>query len=123
MVSQWGAGSYPDLRAVAGAGHRLFLAPPNTLNGFDGQIIISRSAVFGTSGLGGSPWRVAPAVVEAVQGALAEYNSVRSPLYPLSQIQRLGYRTGELALLIDRVNLTNINIVAIMRPKFPRFQT
>jgi hypothetical protein len=33
------------------------------------------------------------------------------------------YRTGELALLIDRVKLTNINIVAIMRPKFPRFQT
>jgi hypothetical protein len=33
------------------------------------------------------------------------------------------YRAGELALLIDRVKLTNINIVAIMRPKFPRFQT
>ena len=33
------------------------------------------------------------------------------------------YRHGELALLIDRVKLTNINIVAIMRPKFPRFQT
>ena len=33
------------------------------------------------------------------------------------------YRSGELALLIDRVKLTNINIVAIMRPKFPRFQT
>ena len=42
-------------------------------------------AVFGTV------WRVAPAVIEAVQGALAEYNAVRSPLYPLSQIQRLGY--------------------------------
>ncbi len=42
-------------------------------------------AVFGTI------WRVAPAVIEAVQGALAEYNAVRSPLYPLSQIQRLGY--------------------------------
>jgi hypothetical protein len=48
-------------------------------------------AVFGANGLGGSPWRVAPAVIEAVQGALAEYNAVRSPLYPLSQIQRLGY--------------------------------
>jgi len=33
------------------------------------------------------------------------------------------YRASELALLIDRVKLTNINIVAIMRPKFPRFQT
>jgi len=39
----------------------------------------------------GNIWRVAPAVIEAVQGALAEYNAVRSPLYPLSQIQRLGY--------------------------------
>jgi len=42
-------------------------------------------AVFGTV------WRVAPAVTEAVQGALAEYNAVRSPLYPLTKIQRLGY--------------------------------
>lgn len=39
----------------------------------------------------GATWRVAPAVVDAVQNALAEYNAVRSPLYPLSQIQRLGY--------------------------------
>jgi len=46
-------------------------------------------AVFGTI------WRVAPAVIEAVQGALAEYNAVRSPLYPLSQIQRLGYLDEE----------------------------
>ena len=48
-------------------------------------------AVFGSNGNGDSPWRVAPAVTEAVQAALAEYNAVRSPLYPLSQIQRLGY--------------------------------
>ena len=48
-------------------------------------------AVFGNDGLGGSPWRVGPAVVEAVQGALAEYNAVRAPLYPLSRIQSLGY--------------------------------
>jgi hypothetical protein len=48
-------------------------------------------AVFGTAGLGNSPWRVAPAVIEAVQAALKEYDAVRAPLYPLSNIQRLGY--------------------------------
>jgi len=42
-------------------------------------------AVFGTT------WRVAPAVIEAVQAALKEYDEVRAPLYPLSKIQRLGY--------------------------------
>jgi hypothetical protein len=56
------------------------------------QLILQRAerkelqrAVFGTL------WRVAPAVVDAVQHALDEYNAVRSPLYPLSKIQRLGY--------------------------------
>jgi len=34
---------------------------------------------------------VCPTVTDAVRNALAEYNAVRSPLYPLSQIQRLGY--------------------------------
>jgi len=33
------------------------------------------------------------------------------------------YRTGEIALFVERPKLTNVNIVAIMRPKFPRFQT
>jgi hypothetical protein len=33
------------------------------------------------------------------------------------------YRAGEIALVIERPKLANINIVAIMRPKFPRFQT
>lgn len=44
-----------------------------------------------TAALGESPWRVAPAVVEAVQQALADYDAVRAPLYPLNKIQRLGY--------------------------------
>jgi len=48
-------------------------------------------AVFGNNGSGDSPWRVCPTVTDAVRNALAEYNAVRSPLYPLSQIQRLGY--------------------------------
>ena len=39
----------------------------------------------------GDVWRVAPAVVEAVQRAMEEYNAQRSPLYPLNKIQRLGY--------------------------------
>ena len=33
------------------------------------------------------------------------------------------YRTGEIALFVERPKLTNVNVVAIMRPKFPRFQT
>ena len=39
----------------------------------------------------GSPWRVDPALELAVEAAIAEYNRVRSPLYPLPKIQRLGY--------------------------------
>ena len=33
------------------------------------------------------------------------------------------YRTGELALFVERPKLTNVNVVKLMRPKFPRFQT
>jgi hypothetical protein len=33
------------------------------------------------------------------------------------------YRTGKIALLIEHSKLTNVNILNIMRPKFPRFQT
>ena len=33
------------------------------------------------------------------------------------------YRTGEIALFIEHPKLTNVNVVNIMRPKFPRFQT
>ena len=39
----------------------------------------------------GSPWRVDPALELAVEAAIAEYNRVRAPLYPLPKIQRLGY--------------------------------
>jgi predicted RNA methylase len=38
-----------------------------------------------------SPWRVAPAVVDAVRQALEEYNAIRAPIVPLTKIQRLGY--------------------------------
>ena len=33
------------------------------------------------------------------------------------------YRADEIALFVERPKLTNVNVVAIMRPKFPRFQT
>jgi len=39
----------------------------------------------------GDIWRVAPAVIAAVGQALEDYNTQRSPLYPLNKIQRLGY--------------------------------
>jgi hypothetical protein len=38
-----------------------------------------------------SVWRVDPALGRAVEFAIAEYNRVRAPLYPLPKIQRLGY--------------------------------
>ena len=38
-----------------------------------------------------SPWRVAPAVADAVRQALDEYNAIRAPIVPLTKIQRLGY--------------------------------
>src|SRR6202021_2741904 len=36
-------------------------------------------------------WRVDPELQRAVETAIAEYNRVRAPLYPLPKIQRLGY--------------------------------
>lgn len=36
-------------------------------------------------------WRVQPELLQAIEDAKAQYNAVRAPLYPLSEIQRLGY--------------------------------
>ena len=36
-------------------------------------------------------WRVEPALLEAVEKAVGEYNAARAPLYPLDPIKRLGY--------------------------------
>jgi hypothetical protein len=33
------------------------------------------------------------------------------------------YRAGEIVLFVERPKPTNVNIVNIMRPRFPRFQT
>jgi len=33
------------------------------------------------------------------------------------------YRHGEIALFIEHPKLTNVNVVNLMRPKFPRFET
>lgn len=38
-----------------------------------------------------SAWRVEPALIAAVEKAVADYHAARAPLYPLSKIQRLGY--------------------------------
>ncbi len=61
------------------------------------QLVVQRSqrqalldAVKGSDGT--SPvWRVDPALPKVVELAIAEYNRVRAPLYPLPKIQRLGY--------------------------------
>lgn len=42
-----------------------------------------------------SPWRVDPALREAVAAAVLQYNAARAPLYPLPPIQRLGYLDEE----------------------------
>jgi SNF2 family DNA or RNA helicase len=39
----------------------------------------------------GGRWRVHPELPALVEQAIAEYHAVRSPLYPLPQVQRLGY--------------------------------
>ena len=48
-------------------------------------------AAFGENGDGNTPWKVAPAVQQAVRLAIKEYDAVRAPLRPLNDIQRLGY--------------------------------
>ena len=40
-------------------------------------------------------WRVQPALLAAVQAAIVQYHASRAPLYPLSDIQRLGYTDEE----------------------------
>lgn len=40
-------------------------------------------------------WRVQPELVDAVHAAVAAYQAERSPLYPLPEIQRLGYLDEE----------------------------
>ena len=42
-----------------------------------------------------SVWRVCPRLQEAVQLAIKEYHACRAPLYPLPELQRLGYLDEE----------------------------
>jgi hypothetical protein len=42
-----------------------------------------------------SGWRVHPDLLEAVRAAVHEYHAERAPLYPLPEIQRLGYLDEE----------------------------
>lgn len=41
------------------------------------------------------PWRVDPKLIDAVKTAVHDYESERAPLYPLPEIQRLGYLDEE----------------------------
>jgi len=45
----------------------------------------------GNGGPTGTVWRVDPRLMAAVAEAIRQYDAVRSPLYPLPAIQRLGY--------------------------------
>ncbi len=42
-----------------------------------------------------SGWKVEPALLDAVRKSVADYHSARAPLYPLPDIQRLGYLDEE----------------------------
>jgi hypothetical protein len=42
-----------------------------------------------------SGWRVQPELLSAVRQAIADYHAARAPLYPLPEIQRLGYLDEE----------------------------
>ena len=53
----------------------------------------SRTAL--THAVHGTLWNVEPALIAAVDGAIANYNAVRAPLYPLNPMQRLGYLDEE----------------------------
>lgn len=56
------------------------------------QLVVQRSQRKALeAAVNGTLWRVDPKLQEAVKAAVAEYNAVRAPLYPLSKIQRLGY--------------------------------
>jgi len=81
-------------------------------------------------------WKVRQCVPSARAQGEIPHSSSRPPIQASTVFYRVQfpprspfiggwavYRAGELALRIDRVKLTNINIVAIMRLKFHRFQT
>jgi len=67
------------------------------LNDLDGrnpiQVVMQRDERNFILGLlkSGAEWTVDPALREAVQAAVAQYNASRAPLVPLPKIQRLGY--------------------------------
>jgi hypothetical protein len=45
-----------------------------------------------------SGWRVQPELLDAIRAAVQEYHAERAPLYPLPEIQRLGYLDEEDAI-------------------------
>jgi len=49
-----------------------------------------------------SPWRVAPAVQDAVRTAISDYHKERAPLYPLPKIQRIAYLDDEDTVKCDK---------------------
>jgi hypothetical protein len=56
------------------------------------QVVMNRTAREHLLGLvQGSAWKVDPKLRAAVEDAVREYECARAPLYPLSEIQRIGY--------------------------------
>jgi predicted RNA methylase len=48
-----------------------------------------------TRAVRGKVWRVQPELMQAVEKALRDYDSIRAPFYPLNEVQRLGYLDEE----------------------------
>lgn len=61
-------------------------------------------------------WKICPALLAAVDAAVAEYNSARAPLYPLPPIQRLGY-LDEQDTIECKVDLLGLPRVAAARER------
>ena len=71
-------------------------------------------------------WRVQPELLAAVRAAVAQYHASRAPLYPLSDIQRLGYTDEEDFLLCQKDLLSPASRVPVFHAghKYPlRSQT
>jgi hypothetical protein len=67
-----------------------------------------------------SPWRVDPALQTAILAALREYHSNRAPLYPLPEIQRLGYLEEEDSI-ICKADLFSSSVPSVSSCSKPLF--
>jgi hypothetical protein len=98
--------------ALTKVNHELARAA-DRLNDLDGrnpmQVVMQRDERNFILGLlkPGAEWTVEPALRDAVQTAVAQYNAIRAPLVPLPKIQRLGYLDENDDILCIKVLVTS----------------